>query len=136
MMLNRRQFLPLIGLAMFFSVGGCSLTENYPLGRLSVQVLDPSNTGMSGVLLDLYKLEGGDPIYWRATATSSSGRGEFGERDGGVIAGDYFVRVVFRTNHELAPGETNDRPITVREGDQILLTFRARPIAIDPPAQP
>lgn len=64
---------------------------------------------------------------WRASITSSNGIGEFGASNGGVLAGEYFIRVRFITQHELAPGESNDRPVTVNEGDDIVVTFRVVP---------
>jgi hypothetical protein len=44
-----------------------------------------------------------------------------------VVAGDYFIRVRFVTHHQLAPGESNDRHVTVNEGDNIIVTFRVVP---------
>lgn len=130
MPLLRRRFSAIIAFGLLLGAGGCSSTENYPLGDLSVEVLNQNNVGIQGVLLDLYKVEGGTSIYWRATTTGSNGIGVFGERDGGVIEGEYFVRVIFPTLYQLAPGETNDRPVTLREGDDIVVTFRAerRPV--------
>ena len=119
------RFLSSLAFALLLGSAGCTLTENYPLGNLSVRVVDANDAGVQGALLDLYKIENGFPIHWRATASSANGTGVFGERDGGVIEGQYFVRVRFTTPHQLAPGETNDRPVTVREGDDIVMTFRA-----------
>jgi len=123
----RRQRIPVLGLALLLGTAGCNITESYRLGSLSAQVLNQNNAGVQGLLLDLYKIEGGTPIYWRASATSSNGVGVFGERDGGVVEGDYFIRVVLTPSYDLAPGETNDRPVTVREGDDITVTFRLVP---------
>jgi hypothetical protein len=133
MPLFRRRLVSLAGLGLLLGAVGCDLTETYPLGNLSVQVLDQNNAGVRSVLLDLYKVEDGGSIYWRASSTGTNGIGVFGERDGGVIEGEYFIRVIFTTQHQLAPGETNDRPVTVEEGDDIVVTFRAVPKPIDPP---
>lgn len=124
-----RRFQSLLAFGLLLGSVGCSLTENYPLGNLSVRVLDANNAGVQGALLDLYKIENGFPIHWRATSSSTDGTAVFGESDGGVIEGQYFVRVRFTTAHELAPGESNDRPVTVREGDDIVITFRVVPQA-------
>lgn len=117
----------LLGLALLFGSAGCSLTESYPLGNLSVRVINQNEAGVGGILLDLFKVEGTQSIYWRGSATSSNGVGVFGERDGGVIEGDYFIRVLLSPSYELAPGETNDRPVSVREGDDLTVTFRVVP---------
>jgi hypothetical protein len=127
MPLFRRGFIPLVAVEFVLASVSCNLTETYPLGNLSVQVLNQSNAGVQGALLDLYKLEGGASIAWRATATNSDGIGVFGARDGGVIEGDYFIRLILTPAFELAPGESNDRPVTVREGDDITVTFRVMP---------
>lgn len=128
MPLFRRQLATLLAFGFLLAAVGCSdPTSTIPIGRLSVQVLDANNAGVQGVLLDLYKVEGGASILWRFSITSTNGIGEFGVGEGGVIAGEYFIRVRFITQHELAPGETNDRPVTVAEGDNIVVTFRVAP---------
>jgi hypothetical protein len=63
-------------------------------------------------------------VYWRASSTSSDGIAIFGAKDGGVIEGDYVIHVSFTTRNDLAPGETNDRPVTVKAGDDTVITFR------------
>ena len=117
----------LAGLSIVVAAAGCDLTENYPLGDLSARVVDQNNVGVQGALLDLYKLENGATIHWRATVSSADGRGVFGASDGGVIEGEYFVRVRFLSLHQLAPGETNDRPVTLSEGDDVVVTFHVVP---------
>lgn len=119
----RIRLLSLVAFGLVLGSSGCDLTESYPLGKLSVRVIDANNAGVQGALLDLYKIENGAPIHWRAAASTSDGTAVFGERDGGVIEGEYFIRVRFTTAHELAEGESNDRPVTVREGDDIVVTF-------------
>lgn len=125
----RRRFF-LLGLALFFGTAGCNLNESYPLGRLSVEVLNQNDVGVQGILVDLYKVEGNQSTYWRASATGSDGVGVFGERDGGVIAGDYFIRVIMTPSYELAPGQSNDRAVTVLEGDDLVVTFRVVPRSV------
>lgn len=128
MPLFRRKFTALLAFGLLLAAVGCSnLTSTLPLGRLSAQVVDANNAGVQGELLDLYKVGAGAPILWRASITGSNGIGQFGASDGGVIAGEYFIRVRFVTQHELAPGESNDRPVTVNEGDNIVVTFRVVP---------
>jgi hypothetical protein len=127
MPLSRRQFTLLPTFGLLLGAVGCNVTTTYPLGRLSAQVVDANSAGVQGVLLNLYKVEDGRSILWRASITSSNGSGEFGASEGGVIAGEYFIRVRFVTQHELAPGESNDRPVTVNEGDNIVVTFQVVP---------
>lgn len=107
------------------SLGCNDATANYPLGKLSVQVLDASNNGIQGVAADLYKVVDGGAILWRASSTNSNGIAVFGASDGGVITGDYYIHISFSSLHQLAPGETNDRPVTVNEGDDLTVTFHA-----------
>ena len=127
MPLSRSQFTALLAFGLLLGAVGCDVTTTYPLGRLSARVVDPNNAGLEGALLDLYKVEGGRSILWRASMTGSNGIAEFGASDGGVIAAEYFIRVRFTTQHELGPGESNDRPVTVNEGDDIVITFRVVP---------
>jgi hypothetical protein len=133
MPLFRRKLTALLAFGLLLGAMGCDLTTTtatYPLGRLSAQVVDANNAGVQGELLDLYKVEAGTPILWRASITGSNGIGQFGASEAGVIAGEYFIRVRFTTQHELAPGESNDRPVTVNEGDDIVVTFRVVPKTI------
>jgi 5-hydroxyisourate hydrolase-like protein (transthyretin family) len=121
-----RQF-SIVPALMLAGLLGCSGTSTAPLGRLTAKVVDANDAGVQGILVDLYKMEGGRWILWRTSVTSSNGIGEFGASDGGVVAGDYFIRVRFVTQHQLAPGESNDRHVTVNEGDNIVVTFRVVP---------
>jgi 5-hydroxyisourate hydrolase-like protein (transthyretin family) len=115
----------LAALTMLLATFGCSQsTTIYPLGKLSVQVLDANNAPVQGVAADLYKMTPSGKVYWRASSTSSDGIAIFGAKDGGVIEGDYVIHVSFTTRNDLAPGETNDRPVTVKAGDDTVITFR------------
>lgn len=100
-------------------------TSATPVGKLSVQVVDANGTGIQLVGVDLYKAIGTSVVLWRAARTSSDGIALFGETDGGIAEGDYYVHVSFITNFALAPGETNDKPVTVRGGDDLVVTFHA-----------
>jgi hypothetical protein len=122
----RRRLAPITVLAILCTSLSCdSATSTSALGKLSARVVDANNAGIFGVEADLYKLVGGGALFWRASLTSSNGVAVFGANDGGVAVGDYFIRVTFNSNHELAPSETNDRPVTVREGDDLVVTFHA-----------
>lgn len=120
---------PIIAVAalawLLVSLGCNGATTTYPLGKLSARVVDANNAGVQGVAVDLYKLVGGGALLWRASSTSSNGIAVFGASDGGVVAGDYYIHVTFTSNYQLGTGESNDRPVTVREGDDIVVTFHA-----------
>lgn len=100
-------------------------TSPTPLGKVSAQVLDANNAGVQGVDADLYKVVNGGGLLWRASLTSSDGIAVFGASDGGVSAGDYYIHVSFINNYRLADGETNDKTVTVKEGDDDVVTFHA-----------
>ena len=102
-----------------------SSTAVSAVGKLSAKVVDANNVGIQGANADLYKLIGGGALLWRASSTSSDGIAVFGASEGGVVAGDYYIRVSFITNNQLAAGETNDKPVTVKEGDDLVVTFHA-----------
>ena len=117
-------------LAVALAAGSASLacndsTATTPVGRVSVQVLDANGAGVQLASVDLYKVFGTDALLWRAARTSSDGIAVFGENDGGIAEGDYIVHVSFVTNFHLAPGETNDKPVTVVGGDDLVVTFHA-----------
>jgi hypothetical protein len=95
------------------------------VGKLSAKVVDANNVGIQGANADLYKLIGGGALLWRAGSTSSDGIAVFGANEGGVVAGDYYIHVSFITNNQLAVGETNDKQVTVKQGDDLVVTFHA-----------
>jgi hypothetical protein len=99
------------------------------VGKLSAKVVDANNVGIQGANADLYKLIGGGALLWRASSTSSDGIAVFGATEGGVIAGDYYIHVSFITNNQLAVGETNDKQVTLKGGDDIVVTFHAVTVA-------
>ena len=122
----RRRIAPLAVLAILCTTLSCgSSTEAAPMGQLSIKVVDQNNAGVFGVSADLYKVISGGGLLWRRSLTSSNGVAIFGAADGGVGAGDYYIHITFSSNHDLATGETNDRPVTVAAGDNIVVTFHA-----------
>jgi hypothetical protein len=100
-------------------------TSAPPVGKVSVQVVDANGGGVSLVAVDLYQVVGTDTILWRGAYTGSNGIAVFGETGGGIVEGDYLVHVTFVTNFHLADGETNDKPVTVHGGDELVVTFHA-----------
>lgn len=116
----------IVGLAAVLGFLACSdVAATLSVGKLSVQVVDANNGGIQGVAADLYRIVDGAPVLWRAGSTSSNGIAVFGASEGGVLAGDYYIHITFSTFHQLAPGETNDRPVTVGGGDDLTVTFHA-----------
>jgi hypothetical protein len=113
-----------IALAVILGIPACKETRHYPLGKVAVRVLDANSKPVRGAAADLYKLTPAGKVYWRASRTDSAGIAVLGAKDGGIIQGDYLIHVSFITWHELAKGETNDKPISIREGDDTLITFR------------
>lgn len=110
--------------AIILGVFGCnSTTGDFAVGNLSAHVVDANNVGVSAVRADLYKVMQGGSVLWRASLTNSDGVAVFGATDGGVVAGDYFIHLTFTTPFDLAAGETNDRPVTVHEADNLVVTF-------------
>lgn len=122
----RRRIGPLAIFAILCTTLSCgSSTDTAPLGKLSIRVIDANNAGIFGIDADLYKGVAGSGVLWRASLTSSDGTAVFGAADGGVGPGDYYIHLTFHSNHQLAAGETNDRPVTVKGGDDIVVTFHA-----------
>ncbi|HEY5023023.1 MAG TPA: hypothetical protein VII30_11120 [Gemmatimonadaceae bacterium] len=115
-------------LVVLLATMGCSrLSTKYPLGKLSVRVIDAQNKPVRLAAVDLYKLTPSGKVYWRASSTDSAGIAVLGAKNGGVIEGDYVINISDRTWHKLAPGETNDRPVTIKAGDDTVVTFRVVP---------
>jgi hypothetical protein len=109
--------------------------RSYPLGKLSVRTVDANNAPVSGVAADLYKNTPSGRVYWRASRTGVNGFAVFGEKNGGVIEGDYIIRVGPMPWQKLDPGEANDRPVKLKKGDNTVVTFRIVPMKSDSPAR-
>ena len=103
---------------------GCnSSTGDAGLGNVSARVVDANNAGVATVRADLYQVLEGGAILWRTSITNSDGVAVFGATDGGVVAGDYYIHLTFTSPYDFAAGETNDRAVTVRGGDDHVITF-------------
>lgn len=124
--MNVSRLLVVAAFAANFAPIACSdSTSAPPAGKVSVQVVDPNGGGISLVAVDLYKVVGTDATLWRGAYTGSNGIAVFGETDGGITEGNYLVHVSFVTNFHLADGETNDKPLTVKAGDELVVIFHA-----------
>jgi hypothetical protein len=124
MSLSRLRIVSTLAFACTVSSLACNdSTSVSPVGKLSAQVVDANGAGVQGVNADLYKVIQGSSVLWRASLTSSNGIAVFGASDGGVATGDYFIHLSFITNYKLAAGETNDKTVTVKAGDDDVVTF-------------
>ena len=127
----------LVALSMLFIVIGCrQSTASYRLAKLAAKVVDENNAPVRGGAADLYRVTDSGKVYWRASSTNIDGVAVFGAKDGGVIPGDYVIHVSFIDFRDLAAGETNDKPVTVKEGDDTVVTFRTvtrRPVRLVTP---
>jgi hypothetical protein len=121
-----RQVVTLIVAVALPALSACARTEHYPLGKLAVRVIDIENKPVRGAAADLFKITPSGKVYWRASRTDSAGIAVFGAKDGGVIQGDYQIHISFINWQELVPGETNDKSVTLKQGDDTVVTFRAR----------
>lgn len=104
--------------------GGCTDFSSAPqtLGHLIVTAKDASGAGVQGINFTLLL---SDRIQeWAKVSTSADGSAEFRAKDKGVLPQQYVVRFdALNGNYQLAPGETNDKPVTVVNGQTQTVTF-------------
>lgn len=79
-------------------------------GRLVVEVSDTSNAPVPDVPVTLLLLN--DSSVWRTGRTGADGRAELGAEDGGVLTGDYLVRVTPPPGYRVP--STDPHPIPLR----------------------
>lgn len=115
------------GFLLLSAAVACSDSTSPNTGTIAVQVVDANGAGVQLVNVDLYKVIGADAVAWRAASTSSNGMASFGVGDGGIVAGNYYVHLSFVTGYRLAPGETNDKTVTVQGGDNLSVMFHVVP---------
>lgn len=105
---------------------GCTDFSHPPaiLGHIQVQVTDSAtNAGVGGIPLTLYLPD--KTTGWRALSTSADGTGEFGSKDGGVIAGSYVVFIdLTGKGYQLAAGETNFKTVRSVIDQTATVTFK------------
>jgi hypothetical protein len=118
------------------AVIGLACTRSHPLGHLSVHVKDANDAPVGLVAADLYRVTPSGRVYWRATRTSGDGVAEFGGKTG-VIEGEYVIRIGLMPWQKLAPGEQNDRAVSLKAGDNTVVIFRVVPkLPVMPKPQP
>ncbi|CAN5237732.1 hypothetical protein BH24GEM2_BH24GEM2_17540 [soil metagenome] len=87
-------------------------------GRIMVQVTSAEGEPVADVPLVL--LRAGTGTLWRTGRTGSDGTGEIAPEDGGVLWGDYLLKVTPPAEYFVDP--TRSHPIPFRlQGDQITL---------------
>lgn len=116
-----------------FRIRGCGVllisaivvacTRSHPVGKLSVRVIDANGAPVGGVTADLFKITPSGRVYWRASRTGGNGVAVLGAK-GGVIEGEYVIRIGLMPWQKLAPGEATDRALTLKAGDDTVVTFR------------
>ncbi|MGH9421542.1 MAG: hypothetical protein ACRD3J_16310, partial [Thermoanaerobaculia bacterium] len=126
--LHTNGFRARVRMGVLIATFGLACTRSYPVGRLAVHVKDANDAPVGLVAADLYKVTPSGRVYWRATRTSSNGIAEFGGETG-VIEGEYVVHIGLMPWQKLAPAEQNDRAVTLKAGDNTVVTFRVVPKA-------
>jgi hypothetical protein len=113
--------------ALAAGFAGCTDFSTTPdsLGHVTVSVTNQNNVGVQGLVVDLLMQD--KLTVWRSIRTGSNGGGEFGAADGGVIAQVYYVRLDPGVDYEIAPPDTNDKPVVVVIGQSYAITFKVRP---------
>ena len=111
-------------------LGACqsSTVDKFPdPGQVVVTVVDQNTAHVAGVTVDLLLPDNG--FVWRSAVTDASGVASPGAPDGGVLPGNYNVRVTPPSGYHIASGSPNSVPITVSSNKQVSLTI---PIVSDP----
>jgi hypothetical protein len=129
---DNRSFRRLVIIGAIVAASGCR--RAYPLGSISVRVVGEQNDPVSGVPVDLYRIEPKGRVYWRAVRTGSTGSAKFGEKNGGVIEGDYVIRITPMPWQRLATGQASEHTVNLKKGDDVVVEYRVVPRR--PPAGP
>lgn len=91
-------------------------------GHVVVHVNDQNSAPVSGATIDLVFPDNG--FVWRSAVTDASGNASPGAGDGGVLPGNYNVRITPPTGYHLAAGASNSVPITVQSNKQVSLSIQ------------
>jgi hypothetical protein len=123
--------IALSGSLVFVAACNDTTGSNYPLGTVTVTVVDVNNVPVSGVEFDLMLPD--KATTWRTLVTGADGKGTFGLEDGGqVLVQDYLVLFPSQVQWNLAPGETNYKPVTAVENQTVNVNFKLQKIVINP----
>lgn len=118
---------------MLFGGAACNDTSgtNYVTGVVTVTVTDTNNAPVSGVQFNLMLPD--NATTWRTIVTGSDGKGTFGSEDGGVVlAQAYLVVFPSQVQWNLAPGETNNKPVTAVGNQTVNVNFKIQKVVINP----
>jgi hypothetical protein len=118
-----RRGVVLAGVAAIFYMG-CTDFSSPPevLGHLIVTAKDQGGTPVAGAKFTAFLAD--RTTAWGVATTGASGSGEFRENDGGILPQTYIVRFDRTTpDYALAPGESDDKPITVVIGQTQTVSF-------------
>lgn len=117
----QRLVLQVVALAVFgvFSTA-CSDPVDFntviKTARVVVQVTDTAGSPVPNVPVMLLLAENG--TLWRTGRTGSDGKGEIAPQDGGVLWGDYLLRVVPPAGYVVDPRRPHPLPLRV-EGNLV-----------------
>ncbi len=107
------------------ALAGCEDFSSDPelLSIVTVSVVDDKNAGVAGIAVDL--LLSDRTTVSQTKRTNSTGLGVFAVDDGAVIPQSFVVRVQMSgSGYLLAPGETNDKPVTLVVGRAGAVVFK------------
>ena len=112
----RTRLLPALLTCLCALLSACSEPLDFstviPTGRLVVEVVDTSNAPVPDVPVTLLLLS--DSSVWRTGRTGADGKVEIGAEDGGVLTGDYLVRVSPPAGYRILPTEIHPVPLRIR----------------------
>lgn len=106
-------------------LAGCqsSTIDKFPdPGQVTVAVKDQNSLAVSGVTVDL--LIPDNSLVWRSAVTDVNGNASPGAADGGVLPGNYNVRVTPPAGYHLVAGASNSVPITVQSNKRVSLSIQ------------
>lgn len=106
-------------------VGACqpSTVDKFPdPGQVVVSVKDQNARAVAGATVDL--LIPDNTLVWRSAVTDASGNASPGATDGGVLPGNYNVRVTPPSGYHLVTGASNSVAITVQSNKQVSLSIQ------------
>lgn len=132
-LIRSRTVRPVAVLAVvLLSAAGCNAaaTESFPLGQVVVVVTDTNNAPVSQIQLNLMLPD--KATLWRTAVTGSDGTAQFGSGEGGVLVQSYLVRFPSSIQYALAPGETNDKPVTAIENQTVTVQLKLMKVAPGP----
>lgn len=121
-----RTALMLLSLVMATGCSSPTEPDKFPdPGHIIVRVLDTSARPVAGVLVQLWTAD--LTLVWRDGTTGADGRIEIGQAQGGVLPGDYVVKVQLPDGYALAAGQPASTPVSVRSRAQtsVVVTLTA-----------